>query len=256
MEEKEAPSKGGSPFRGHSKGWKCRSPRASPIQSNSIRATPSAFREYSRRKVRLEDLQGPLAEPPDNPVPCGVVKEHIAIYAGSFDPITNGHLDVLQRARGMFDRILLGIGHNPDKPSLFAIEEREEMAQELVSALDQGPDLAEVTVHAYKGLTVDFARSEDASALIRGIRNVTDLAGECQLAITNRQVADVETVFIVTGESYAFTSSGLIRQVAGLGGDIDRLRSIVPESVIERLRTMQTDPDSPLRRMARDGHVD
>ena len=184
------------------------------------------------------------------------MKEHLAIYAGSFDPITNGHLDVLNRARGMFDRILLGIGHNPDKPSLFPIDEREAMAKELVAGLKQAPHLAEVGVRSYKGLTVDFARNEGAAALIRGIRNVTDLASECQLAITNRQVADVETVFIVTGEAYAFTSSGLIRQVAGLGADVDRLGSIVPKLVIDRLRDLQADPDSPLRRMARDGHVD
>ena len=199
---------------------------------------------------------GTAPEPLENPVPCGVVKEHLAIYAGSFDPITNGHLDVLHRARGMFDRIILGIGHNPDKPSLFQIEERKAMAEELVARLERSPHLAEVSVRAYKGLTVDFARNEGAAALVRGIRNVTDLASECQLAITNRQVADVETVFLVTGEAYAFTSSGLIRQVAGLGADMDRLGGMVPELVIERLRILQADPDGPLRRMARDGHMD
>jgi pantetheine-phosphate adenylyltransferase len=184
------------------------------------------------------------------------MKEHLAIYAGSFDPITNGHLDVLQRARGLFDRIILGIGHNPDKPSLFPVEERKAMACSLVDALEDDENLATVSVEAYDGLTVDFARSVGAAALVRGIRNVTDLATECQLAITNRQVADVETVFIVTGEAYAFTSSGLIRQVAGLGGDVERLSNIVPELVIERLRQLQEEPDSPLRRMARDGHMD
>jgi pantetheine-phosphate adenylyltransferase len=184
------------------------------------------------------------------------VSEHLAIYAGSFDPITNGHLDVLHRARGMFDRIILGIGHNPDKPSLFPIEERETMARSLVSKLDDAPNLAPVSVQAYRGLTVDFARQEGAVALVRGIRNVTDLASECQLAITNRQVADVETVFIVTGETYAFTSSGLIRQVAGLGADVERLRHIVPDMVIQQLRKLQNDPDGPLQRMAHDDHVD
>ena len=194
--------------------------------------------------------------PSSESLPCGVVKEHLAIYAGSFDPITNGHLDVLHRARGMFDRIILGIGQNPDKPSLFPVEEREAMAGQLVAELATGPELAEVGVRSYQGLTVDFAREVGAVALVRGIRNVTDLAGECQLAITNRQVADVETVFIVTGETYAFTSSGLIRQIAGLGADVDRLSTMVPELVIERLRNLQADPDGPLRRMARDGHVD
>lgn len=184
------------------------------------------------------------------------MNEHIAIYAGSFDPITNGHLDVLRRARGMFDRIVLAIGHNPDKPSLFTFQERESMARTLVDELAEDDGLAPVRVETYQGLTVDFARQMGAAALVRGIRNVTDLAGECQLAITNRQVADVETVFIVTGESYAFTSSGLIRQVAGLGGDVDRLRHIVPGLVIDRLRQLQANPDSALHRMARDTHID
>ena len=156
----------------------------------------------------------------------------------------------------MFDRIVLGIGHNPDKPSLFTFEERETMVRQLISELPDTDGLAPVTVQAYRGLTVDFAREVGAAALVRGIRNVTDLAGECQLAITNRQVADVETVFIVTGESYAFTSSGLIRQVAGLGGDVDRLRHIVPTLVIERLRQMQSNPESSLHRMVRDVHID
>ena len=113
-----------------------------------------------------------------------------------------------------------------------------------------------MSVQAYDGLTVDFAKAMDATALVRGIRNVTDLASECQLAITNRQVADIETVFIVTGEAYAFTSSSLIRQIAGLGGDLDRLRNIVPDLVIDRLRDLQLSPDSLLHRMARDVHVE
>ena len=182
--------------------------------------------------------------------------EHLAIYAGSFDPVTKGHLDVLQRARGMFDAIILGIGHNPDKPTLFSFEDRADMARMLVAGLDDGAGLAPVSVHAYDGLTVDFAKAMGATALVRGIRNVTDLASECQLAITNRQVADIETVFIVTGEEYAFTSSGLIRQIAGLGGDLDRLGNMVPDLVIDRLRELQASPDSPLHRMARDVHVE
>ena len=185
-----------------------------------------------------------------------LLMEHLAIYAGSFDPITKGHLDVLQRARGMFDRIILGIGHNPDKPTLFSFEERESMARLLVDELGDASGQAPVGVHAYDGLTVDFAKEMGATALVRGIRNVTDLASECQLAITNRQVADIETVFIVTGEEYAFTSSGLIRQIAGLGGDLDRLRNMVPDLVIDRLRELQVSPDSPLHRMARDVHVE
>jgi len=190
----------------------------------------------------------------ENPTPQ---REHTAIYAGSFDPITLGHLDVLQRARRLFDRITLAIGHNPDKPALFTFDERVELAQQLVSELlEREPDGAPVTVTHYTGLTVDFAREQGAAAILRGIRNITDLAAETQLAITNRQVADIETVFIVTGEMYAFTSSSLIRQIAALGGSVDRLQSIVPQMVIDRLKKMQEDPSHPLSRLVRDDFVE
>lgn len=179
--------------------------------------------------------------------------DHLAIYAGSFDPITLGHLDVLQRARRLFDRIILAIGHNPDKPALFSFAERLEMARKLVGEmLAASPAGAPVHVQRYSGLTVDFARKSGATCIVRGIRNITDLAAETQLAITNRQVADIETVFIVTGENYAFTSSSLIRQIAALGGSLDRLSSIVPPLVIERLRKKRDDPSDPLSKLARD----
>lgn len=185
------------------------------------------------------------------------MSEHIAIYAGSFDPITSGHLDVVSRARGMFDRIIVGIGHNPDKQALFPFEERVSMAKTLVDELVQrDPALAPVTVEQYSGLTVDFAKNSGAVALLRGIRNVTDLAMETQLAITNRQVADMETVFIITGEAYAFTSSSLIRQIAALGGDVERLGSIIPPLVIERLKALQTDPTSSLHVLGKDAHME
>lgn len=185
------------------------------------------------------------------------IGEHVAVYAGSFDPITLGHLDVLQRARRLFDGLILGIGHNPDKPALFSFDDRVEIAQTLVDEMLGGtPDGAPVRVERYSGLTVDFARKNAACAIIRGIRNITDLATECQLAIANRQVADIETVFIVTGEAYAFTSSSLIRQIAGLGGDLDRLSTIIPPIVIDRLRALRNDPNNPLSRLAHDQHVD
>lgn len=181
---------------------------------------------------------------------------HLAIYAGSFDPITCGHLDVVCRARLLFDRLVVGVGQNPDKPSLLSLEDRVGMTRTLVAELPGDGDGGEVSVESYTGLTVDFARSLGATALVRGIRNVTDLAAECQLAITNRQVADIETVFVVTGEAFAFTSSSLIRQVAALGGDLDRLGGIVPTLVIERLKAMQSDPNSPLASIAADAQME
>ena len=185
------------------------------------------------------------------------MSEHVAIYAGSFDPITSGHLDVIARARCMFDRIVVGIGHNPDKQALFPSNERVGMAEKLVKELvDKNPTDAPVTVEQYSGLTVDFARDSGCVALIRGIRNVTDLANETQLAITNRQVADMETVFIVTGEKFAFTSSSLIRQIAALGGDVQRLHDTIPPLVIARLKALQDDPASSLHAHVKDAHVD
>jgi pantetheine-phosphate adenylyltransferase len=186
-------------------------------------------------------------------------RQHIAIYAGSFDPITLGHLDVLRRARRLFDGIVLGIGRNPDKPPLFSQQERQEIAQTLVEQLlESEPDGCPVHVERYSGLTVDFAKKLKAVAILRGIRNITDLATECQLAIANRQVADIETVFIVTGEAYAFTSSSLIQQIVALGGPLERLKPVVPELVIERLRRKREDPSHPLSRLpgARDQNTD
>jgi pantetheine-phosphate adenylyltransferase len=190
-------------------------------------------------------------------MPPAALRSHLAVYAGSFDPITLGHLDVLRRARRLFDGIVLGIGRNPDKASLFSPEERQEMAQILVDEmLEADPAGCPVRVERYSGLTVDFARSVHAAAILRGIRNITDLAAETQLAITNRQVADIETVFIITGEAYAFTSSSLIQQIAALGGPLERLGSIVPQLVIERLRIKRDDPSHPLSNLARDQHIE
>lgn len=178
---------------------------------------------------------------------------HLALYAGSFDPITLGHLDVLRRARKLFDRLILGIGDNPEKQALFNFEERIEMARRLVDEMVAAePDCSPVQVEHYTGLTVDFARRVGAVAILRGIRNITDLANETQLAITNRQVAGIETVFIVTGENFAYTSSNLIKQVAALGGSLDRLDGIVPPLVIEQLQMKRDDPTNPLGRLARD----
>lgn len=158
------------------------------------------------------------------------------IYPGSFDPPTLGHLDVLTRARRIFDEIVVAVGCNPAKSAFFEVGKRVEMMTTLVEEIvDADADGAPVTVAFYDGLTVDFAREIGATAILRGIRNTTDLHAECQLAITNRQVADIESVFVVPGEAFAYTSSGLIRQIASLGGDLDRLRSMLPSLVIEAI---------------------
>jgi pantetheine-phosphate adenylyltransferase len=114
--------------------------------------------------------------------------------------------------------------------------------QELVEDLtDREPDGGKVRVATYEGLTIEFARQENAHVILRGIRNITDLTYECQLAMTNRQVADLETVFIMTSQKYSYTSSNLIRQIAALGGDLSRLEAIVPQNVLLALRTLQAE---------------
>lgn len=170
----------------------------------------------------------------------------IAVFPGQFDPITNGHLDVIRRGTALFDELIVGVGINPEKRELFALDERVEVIQQL---LDGTPG---VRVEKYTGLTVDFVRHSHATAILRGIRDVSDLRYEFQLALANRAVGGVETVFIMAGEQYALTSSSLIRQVVALGGGVEQLSSILPELVIERLRDKQkqlastpVEPDAP-----------
>ncbi len=155
----------------------------------------------------------------------------IALFPGTFDPITNGHLDVIRRAQHLFDELVVAIGRNPAKRQLFTDAERQAMIQAL---LDEhcGDN---VRIAQYDGLTVDFARSLHATAIVRGLRNVTDLNYEFQIALTNRAIADIETVFIMSGEQYAFTSSTLIKQIAS-AGDIERLRLLLPPNVLQALQ--------------------
>lgn len=154
----------------------------------------------------------------------------IALFPGTFDPITNGHLDVVRRAKGLFDELVIAIGTNPAKVDLFSPEERRAMIQQIADAED-----LQVTVETYTGLTVDFARRRGAKVILRGLRSASDLAFEFQLALTNRAVADIETVFILSGESHGFTSSSLIKQIAA-GGDIDRLSRLLPPQVIQAMK--------------------
>ena len=158
-------------------------------------------------------------------------KTRVALFPGTFDPLTNGHLDVIGRAEPLFDQIIVAIGTNPGKQDLFTLAEREAMIRQVL--LEAG---STATVETYRGLTVDFARRRGASVIVRGLRNSTDLAFEFQLAITNRAVADIETVFIVSGEPYGFTSSSLIKQIAA-GGDVDRLSKLLPAPVIAAMKT-------------------
>lgn len=150
-----------------------------------------------------------------------------AIFPGSFDPITNGHLDVVHRGVRLFDELIIAVGKSPQKDELFKPDERVEMIKELVA------DTPGIIVESFSGLTVEYAASRGATVILRGLRNLTDVQYEFQLALTNRSVAGIETVFIMTSEQYGFTSSTLIREVAALGGDVSNL---IPMSVYERLK--------------------
>jgi pantetheine-phosphate adenylyltransferase len=150
-----------------------------------------------------------------------------AIFPGSFDPITNGHLDVIHRGIKLFDELIIAVGRSPIKNPLFTPEERVEMIAELIA------DMPNVSVESFDGLTVEYAAKKKADVILRGLRSLTDVQYEFELAMTNRAVAGIETVFILTGEQYGFTSSTLIRQIASLGGDLSNL---IPENVHNRLK--------------------
>jgi pantetheine-phosphate adenylyltransferase len=150
-----------------------------------------------------------------------------AIFPGSFDPITNGHLDVIHRGIKLFDELIIAVGRSPIKNPLFTPEERVEMIAELTA------DIPGVSVESFDGLTVEYAAKKKANAILRGLRSLTDVQYEFKLAMTNRAVAGIETVFVMTSEEYGFTSSTLIREVASLGGDVSNL---IPKNVYARLQ--------------------
>ncbi len=152
-----------------------------------------------------------------------------AIFPGSFDPITNGHLDVINRGMKLFDELIIAVGRSPVKNQLFTPEERVEMIGEIV----RERRMKSVSVESFDGLTVEYAASKKADVILRGLRSLTDVQYEFQLAMTNRAVAGIETVFIMTSEQYGFTSSTLIREIASLGGDLSNL---IPKSIHKRLK--------------------
>ena len=151
-----------------------------------------------------------------------------AIYPGSFDPVTNGHLDLIARAARIFDRLIVAVTHNLEKDSLFAVEERVEMLEAVTF------DWKSVEVEVFEGLLVDFACAKQAHVILRGIRAVSDYEYELQMAMMNRKIEpQIETVFMLPGEAYSFISSRLVKELARLGGPI---KDFVPALVEERLR--------------------
>ncbi|HEX8697465.1 MAG TPA: pantetheine-phosphate adenylyltransferase [Myxococcaceae bacterium] len=152
----------------------------------------------------------------------------LAIYPGSFDPLTNGHLSIIHRGLKMFDRLVVAIAVNPKKVPLFSLEERRELIRDAVQD-------DRVEVDSFQGLLVEYAKQRQVNVLLRGLRAVSDFEYEFQLANMNRKLApDIETVFMMTGEDYFYISSQLVREVASLGGDVTDL---VPPNVYTKLKS-------------------
>jgi len=161
------------------------------------------------------------------------LKKVIAIYPGSFDPPTNGHLDLIDRGSKIFDQLIVAILRNADKSPLFSLSERRLMLESMTE------DFKNVQVDTFDGLTVDYAARVKASAVLRGIRAISDYEYELQMALMNRKLRpDLETVFMMPAEQYSYLSSRLVREVAQLGGSI---KGLVPEMVEQRLK-QKLDP--------------
>jgi pantetheine-phosphate adenylyltransferase len=150
-----------------------------------------------------------------------------AIYPGSFDPVTNGHLDVVERARKLFDEVIVAVAHNDEKQPLFPLKERLDLLQETVGKIEN------VRIAQFEGLLVEFARAEKAGAVIRGLRAVSDFEFEFQMALMNRKLnAGVETIFLMPNEDYTYLSSRIVKEIARLGGDVS---AFVPPCVAQTL---------------------
>lgn len=151
----------------------------------------------------------------------------VAIYPGSFDPLTNGHLDLISRGSRLFDRLIVSILNNTQKQPLFELEERIQTIREATAALSN------VEVDSFEGLLVDYASRRAANAILRGIRAISDYEAELQMALMNRRMRpETETIFLMAGEEYSFISSRMIKEIITLGGDVS---TFVPEAVANRV---------------------
>ncbi len=158
-------------------------------------------------------------------------KQKTAVFAGTFDPPTLGHLDIIQRSRKLFDKTIVAVGRNPEKEPLFTKEERVSLLKEL---LGEQPD---VDVESYAGLTMDYVRRKGADVIIKGIRDSDDLRNELRQANVNMIAGDVETVFLFTTDTTALISSTLIRQICEMGGlESGNLGRLIPELVVSKMR--------------------
>ena len=164
-------------------------------------------------------------------------QEIVAIYPGSFDPVTNGHLDIIERGRQMFDRVVVAVAVNQEKKPMFTLRERVEMLGSVTRSWDN------VQVDEFDGLLVEYAEQKKAGVIIRGIRAVTDFDYEVQMALMNRRLKDrIETVFLVPAEAYTYLSSSLVKEVASLGGSVTGLvPSLIEDQLQKRLLAIKEE---------------
>jgi len=165
----------------------------------------------------------------------------VALYPGSFDPVTNGHLDVLTRALGVFDQVVVAVLENPRKKALFPTETRVVVLETAIRDAGINPDHASVV--SFDGLTVDAAREHDARWIVRGLRAISDFEAEGQLAHNNRVLApDIDTVFFMTSSEFGYVSSSLVKEIASFGGDVS---TMVPPAAVTAIRTLARSPERP-----------
>jgi pantetheine-phosphate adenylyltransferase len=154
-----------------------------------------------------------------------------AVCPGSFDPVTNGHVDVINRAAGLYDELVVAVLVNPGKAGLFSVDERMELLRESVA------DLTNVSVDSFEGLLVDYCRSKDTQVIVKGLRAVSDFEYELQMAQMNRELAGIETLFVPTAPQVGHLSSSLVKQIATFRGDVSRLvPKVVNDRLLERTR--------------------